>query len=71
MGLINGLVITVFRVPDLIGTLAMDLVYRSQHKYPYRKLAGPCFPLTVEGVTAALESLEKRESTRPIIAVIS
>ena len=28
MGLINGLVITKFRVPDLIGTLAMDLVYR-------------------------------------------
>ncbi|MCR9138762.1 MAG: ABC transporter permease [Alphaproteobacteria bacterium] len=28
MGLINGLVITRFRVPDLIGTLAMDLVYR-------------------------------------------
>ncbi len=28
MGLINGLIITRFRVPDLIGTLAMDLVYR-------------------------------------------
>ena len=28
LGLINGLVITKFRVPDLIGTLAMDLVYR-------------------------------------------
>ncbi|MES0864232.1 ABC transporter permease [Ruegeria sp. SCPT10] len=28
MGLINGLVITRFKVPDLIGTLAMDLVYR-------------------------------------------
>lgn len=28
MGLLNGLVITKFRVPDLIGTLAMDLVYR-------------------------------------------
>lgn len=28
MGLINGLVITRFNVPDLIGTLAMDLVYR-------------------------------------------
>ncbi len=28
MGLVNGLVITKFRVPDLIGTLAMDLVYR-------------------------------------------
>ncbi len=27
-GLINGLVITRFKVPDLIGTLAMDLVYR-------------------------------------------
>ena len=27
-GLLNGLVITLFRVPDLIGTLAMDLVYR-------------------------------------------
>lgn len=27
-GLINGLVITKFKVPDLIGTLAMDLVYR-------------------------------------------
>ncbi len=28
LGMINGLVITKFRVPDLIGTLAMDLVYR-------------------------------------------
>lgn len=28
LGLINGLVITKFKVPDLIGTLAMDLVYR-------------------------------------------
>ncbi|NNU80421.1 ABC transporter permease [Halovulum dunhuangense] len=28
MGMINGLVITRLKVPDLIGTLAMDLVYR-------------------------------------------
>ncbi len=28
MGMVNGLVITKFKVPDLIGTLAMDLVYR-------------------------------------------
>lgn len=28
MGLFNGLIITRFNVPDLIGTLAMDLVYR-------------------------------------------
>ena len=27
-GFINGFIITKFRVPDLIGTLAMDLVYR-------------------------------------------
>ncbi len=27
-GLLNGLIITKFKVPDLIGTLAMDLVYR-------------------------------------------
>ena len=28
LGLINGLIITRFNVPDLIGTLAMDLVYK-------------------------------------------
>ncbi|MEP6021006.1 MAG: ABC transporter permease [Paracoccaceae bacterium] len=28
MGLLNGLIITRFNVPDLIGTLAMDLIYR-------------------------------------------
>ncbi|MFK7901941.1 MAG: ABC transporter permease [Nitratireductor sp.] len=28
LGLVNGLVITRLKVPDLIGTLAMDLVYR-------------------------------------------
>jgi len=48
--------------------LAMGLVHRSQEKYPYQKLTGPRFPLTAEGVTAALESLEKRESIRPIVA---
>ena len=48
--------------------LAMDLVHRSQAKYPYQKLTGPRFPLTAKGVTEALESLEKHESTRPIVA---
>ena len=28
MGLVNGLIITRLKVPDLLGTLAMDLVYR-------------------------------------------
>ena len=47
--------------------LALDLVYRSRDKYPFEKLAGPEFPLTVDGVTAALEALEKREAIRPIV----
>ena len=46
---------------------ALDIVYKSRNKYPYKKLVGPRFPLTVEGVTAAMGSLEKRESIRPIV----
>jgi hypothetical protein len=46
---------------------ALDLVYRSRHRYPYKILGGPAFPLTAEGVTAALESLEKHEGMRPIV----
>ena len=46
---------------------ALDLVYRSRHRYPYKRLAGPAFPLTAEGVTAALESLETHEGMRPIV----
>ena len=46
---------------------ALDLVYRSRERFPYTKLVGPEFPLTAEGVRAALESLEKRESIRPIV----
>lgn len=46
---------------------ALVLVHGSRDQYPYAKLAGPRFPLTVAGVTAALESLENRESIRPIV----
>ena len=46
---------------------ALDLVYRSRHRYPYKTLAGPAFPLTAEGVTSALESLETHEGMRPIV----
>ena len=46
---------------------ALDLVYRSRQRYPYKRLAGPAFPLTAEGVTAALESLETHEGMRPIV----
>lgn len=47
--------------------LALELAYKSRNKYPYKKLAGPEFPLTVEGVTAALQALERREAIRPIV----
>ena len=46
--------------------MAMDLVHHTQH-YPYADLAGPRFPLTVDGVTDALTALEDRSGIRPII----
>lgn len=46
---------------------AMDIVHKTLDKYPYKKLTGPKFPLTVEGVTNAMLSLERQESIRPII----
>ena len=46
---------------------AIDLVHRTQDRYPYAELAGPRFPLTVDGVTNALMCLERREGIRPII----
>ena len=47
--------------------MAMNLVLRTQDRYPYTRLAGPRFPLTAEGVTDALLALERREGIRPIV----
>jgi putative phosphonate catabolism associated alcohol dehydrogenase len=47
--------------------LAMEMVRSSKDKYPYKKLTGPEFPLSVKGVTSALEALENREAIRPIV----
>jgi len=47
--------------------LALDLVYKTRACYPFKKLVGPDFALTVEGVTGALEAMEKREAIRPVI----
>jgi len=47
--------------------LAIDFVYNNRDRYPFKKLTGPKFPLTVEGVTRALEALEKREAIRPAV----
>ena len=46
--------------------MAMDLVHHTPH-YSYADLAGPRFPLTVDGVTDALTALEDRSGIRPII----
>jgi len=46
---------------------ALDIVHKNRGKYPFKKLTGPKFPLTEEGVTEALLSLERKESIRPII----
>ena len=45
----------------------LDIVHKNRKKYPFKKLTGPEFPLTEEGVTEALLSLERKESIRPII----
>jgi putative phosphonate catabolism associated alcohol dehydrogenase len=47
--------------------LALDFVYNNRNKFPFKKLVGPKFPLTVDGVTRALNALERREATRPAI----
>ncbi len=50
MGLINGLIITRFKVPDLIGTLAMDLVYRGLALVIAKGLVLSRFPDVLKGV---------------------
>ncbi|RLI77508.1 hypothetical protein DRP07_12130 [Archaeoglobales archaeon] len=47
--------------------LVLDFVYKYRDKYPFRKLVGPEFPLTVDGVTRALKALENREAIRPAV----
>ena len=50
MGLINGLIITRFKVPDLIGTLAMDLVYRGLALVIAKGLVLSRFPEVLKGI---------------------
>ncbi|WP_419913227.1 ABC transporter permease [Hoeflea sp.] len=50
LGLVNGLVITKFRVPDLIGTLAMDLVYRGFALVLAKGLVLARFPELITGI---------------------
>ena len=46
---------------------AIKLVHKSRDRYPYSELTGPRFPLSVEGITEALLSLECGKSIRPLV----
>jgi len=48
---------------------ALEFVRKTRDKYPFKKLVGPNFELSVSGVTKALEALERRESLRPAIVM--
>ena len=46
---------------------AIELVNNSKKKFPYEKLVGPNFQLSVQGVEDALASLNSKKSIRPAI----
>ena len=46
---------------------AIELVDDSKRKFPYEKLVGPSFQLSVKGVEDALASLNSKKSIRPAI----
>ena len=47
--------------------LKKQLVIESKKKFPYEKLVGPNFQLSVQGVEDALASLNSKKSIRPAI----
>jgi len=49
-----------------LGT-ALDFVHATKDKYPFKKLVGPQFPLTVDGLSQAMKSIESGTSIRPAI----
>ena len=46
---------------------AMNLVKQSKNKYPFKKLVGPNFDFSVQGVENAFKSLDSKKSLRPSI----
>jgi len=46
---------------------ALDYVYATRSKYPWKEIIGPFFPLTVAGVTGAFKALQERTAVRPAI----
>ena len=47
--------------------MAINLVDRNQERFPFFELAGPRYPMSAEGVTEAMKSLERGEGIRPIV----
>ena len=46
---------------------ALDYVYATRNKYPWKEMVGPFFPLTVDGVTAAFKALQEHTAVSPAI----
>ena len=46
---------------------AIELVLKSRDKYPYKKLVGPSFDFSAEGLEDAFKSLDSKQSLRPAI----
>lgn len=47
--------------------MAINLVDRNQERFPFFELAGPRNPMSAEGVTEAMKTLERGEGIRPIV----
>jgi len=45
----------------------MNLVKQSKNKYPFKKIVGPNFDFSVQGVENAFKSLYSKKSLRPSI----
>ena len=46
---------------------AIELVQKSKHKYPFRKIVDPVFDFTKQGLEDAFNSLNSKKSLRPAI----
>ena len=46
---------------------AMNLVKQLKNKYPFKKIVGPNFDFSVQGVENAFKSLDSKKSLRPSI----
>ena len=46
---------------------AIELVKNTQNKYPFKKLVGPVFDFSINGLEDAFKALDSKKSIRPAI----